>query len=235
MDKNDILLRLFKAIQENSDNEHLDFALPGYAARQLISYQAIREDLMQCLASIKELMEKDHNQVVRTALWYSTISLYGKCFTDASTSKSSKLEVKDCFTVGQGLHGVHEQLMDLRHNLVAHRGETIQEIGIAYLRLRLHDSARGAHVRQGKFKIPKDLNVIVELLEHLIAVCEMKFEKATEKAWDHMMKTYTPTQMALLKIGGPNINQAITEKFNPENPEPPAKIERPEFSGEKFV
>lgn len=213
MEKKDVISKLIKSIQEGVDDETLAFALPGYAGRQLVSYQAIRNDLIQCLNSVKELMGNNHNEVVRTALWYSSISLYGKCFTDASTSKSSKLESKDCFTKGDKFIGVHEQIMHLRHNLVAHRGDTIQEVGIAYLKVRLSDMAIGGHVRQGRFKIPENLNVFADLLQYLIEICEQKFEKATSKAWDHMTSTYTPEEIALLKIAGPTVKNPINSNI----------------------
>ncbi|GAB2564486.1 hypothetical protein [Spirosoma aerophilum] len=202
-------LRVVEAIKYSNNGVFIDFVLPGYAATQLIGYQSMLSDLNLCLDAAKKLIDDEntnYDATIKTCLWHTIIALYGKCFTDATTSKSPKLEVKDCqFNTDLMLLETHNHLIELRHNFVAHRGETAQDVGIAYLRLHSVSLEKGVWVNQIKRNYPEEKNVAsyIRLIEHLIYVVEAKFEKAAHKAWDHMLSQYTPKQMAFLKIAGP--------------------------------
>jgi hypothetical protein len=191
-------------IQQDNDGNHVDLAVPGYLAKPLITYQSMREDLTLCLNAVNLLVEPQENQIVSTSLWHTFIILYGKCFTDASSSKSSKLEPKDCFSEG-GLLVIHERLMELRHNFVAHRGSTEHEFGFAYLTMNLQTYERQARVKQIKRHTPdsEEISNYITLVTNLIRVVESKFKRAAEKTWSHMLEKFTPEELGSFKIAGP--------------------------------
>ena len=206
-DTNNVRLRIIEKIQSKNDGEHIEFALPNYIGKNLIAYQSMRGDILLCLDASQKLLSnnREYDDTIRGSLWRTIIALYGKCFIDATGSKSPKLEVKDCAFDEPILLETHNKLLQLRHNFVAHRGETDQDIGVSYLKLRLSDLKRSVWVSQHKRNSPDnaDLENYIFLFKHLINVVESKFEKLAEKAWDHMLRTYTIEQLALLKISGP--------------------------------
>jgi len=179
--------------------------LPGYAGKKVIAYNSMRTDLILCKNAIAKLINEDHGEVVTASLFHTFIILYGKCFTDASSSKSPKLEISDFNEKNEHLIVTHEEIMDMRHNFVAHRGSTEHEVGFAYLKLNINDYSRQVKVKQLKRGRPKkeSLTDYEKLLNYLIEVCESKFYAAGVKAWKHMLKEYSPDMMAELKIAGP--------------------------------
>ncbi len=60
--------------------------------RKIIGFQSIREDLLLAKASTEKLLEEDQNSILKASLWYSSLALYGRCFTDAAESQYPKLE-----------------------------------------------------------------------------------------------------------------------------------------------
>lgn len=194
-----------EAIESENDNEHIDFMLPGYAGKRVIAYNSMRADLLLCKNSITKLINEDNDEVVTASLFHTVIILYGKFFTDASSSKSPKLELSDFNEENKYLIDTHEEIMEMRNNFVAHRGNTEHEVGFAYLKLNINDYSRQVKVKQLKRGRPKkeSLTDYEKLLDYLIDVCESKFYAAGVKAWKHMLKEYTPDMMAQLKIAGP--------------------------------
>ncbi|UYZ64871.1 hypothetical protein [Hymenobacter weizhouensis] len=210
MNQETALEYLLEKIRQANDGNHVDFALPGYAAKNLLAYHGIREDLLLCLDATEELLATTHNKTITASLWYTVIALHGKCFTDASAAGLPKLE-KDCFDSTQtDLLATHERLMDLRHRFLAHRGITDNEFGVAYLTMNLQTYARQAQIKSVKRNMPDRAELLNyrALLVHLIAKVEQKFEKTARKAWRHMLDTYTPQELAHLKLAGPVTDSA---------------------------
>ena len=205
MDEKEAIKKIIETIQQENDGEHIDYIIPGYAANKVIGYQSMRHDLMLCKDAIIKLLKDDHNETISSALFYTFIALYGKCFTDASSSKSPKFDRTDFSKDHQHLLDTHNEIMDMRHNFVAHRGSTQHEIGFAYLKLNTKDYSRQVRVKQIKRTGPKpeNLSKYIELLDYLIALSEKKFYDAGVKVWDHMLKEYPPDMMAGLKLSGP--------------------------------
>jgi hypothetical protein len=206
MDKDKAIRAIFDGIKNRNDGENIDFAIPGYAAKKLVTYQSILGDLTLCRdATIKLTKEKlDHTTTI--SLFHTIIILYGKCFTDAKSSKSSKLEIKDCFDEKDNeLLRTHKNILDIRHNFVAHRGNTEHEVGVAFLRLNIKDLSRQVRVEQIKRRMPEltELPMYVKLFDHIIAVVEKKFQKEANKVWDHMITAYKPEYLAMLIIARP--------------------------------
>jgi hypothetical protein len=95
--------------------------------------------------------------------------------------------------------------MDLRHNFIAHRGNTTNEINFGYLKMNVETLQRSVHTKQLKRQLPNDGDIIRynDLLTHLIDLITQKLYKHADKVWKHMMSTFTPEQIAMLKIAGP--------------------------------
>lgn len=197
--------QILDSIRNQNDGIHIDYLLPGYAAKKIISYQSMRRDLLLCLDAAKRLHKREFDDITGSSLWYMLISLHGRCFTDATEGGFSKLEKDDCFGDDKILLETHEELMRLRHNFVAHRGNNINEFGVGYLRLNIKTFERGVQVKQLKREKPSTSTSLmyVKLIEHLIAVVEKKFEKNALKVWSHMLQHYKPETMGKLKIAGP--------------------------------
>lgn len=201
MSQEDNLRRIIEVIREENDGHHIDFVVPGYAATKVIAYQGIRQDLIFCKKYVKRLFI-ENDPLVSSSLLYSFLVLYARCFTDSS---SCKLEAADFSEDYNHLLNIHKEIMDMRHNFVAHRGETEHETGLAFLKLNIQDYSRRVVVKQIKrvFPVREQLVQYSELLDFLTKVAENKFKKAGEKVWKHMLQEYTAEDMALMKIAGP--------------------------------
>jgi len=206
MDKETAIKAILEKIQYENDGQYVDFAVPGYASKKLKAYQSMRGDLLLCKNAITKLTKEKFDDTITTSLYHTIIILYGKCFTDATSSKSPKLEIADCFDdKAPELLTTHKDIMELRHNFSAHRGSTENEIGIVYLKLNIKTFPRGANGKRLKRRMPKteDLPKYLKLFEHIINIVEAKFEKEVKKVWEHMLKEYKPEHLAMLKIAGP--------------------------------
>ena len=83
---------------------------------------------------------------------YSLISLYGRCFTEASKNSFPKLESNDIFQEGDGNFETHNFIMELRHNFIANSGDTESEIGISYMLVPKDDKIENSQIRFGQLK-----------------------------------------------------------------------------------
>ncbi|MBL7869262.1 MAG: hypothetical protein JNM71_14695 [Flavobacterium lindanitolerans] len=195
---------ILKIIERENDGTTLDFVVPGYVAKPAVAYQSMREDLILCRNAILESLNPAYNEVVKISLFHSVVVIYGKCFTDSTHSKSPKLEISD-LGGDKDLLKSHKEIMDMRHNLVAHRGSIEHDLGFTYLSLDAKTLARQVRVKQIRkkgFKI-EDYKRYLILIDYLIDVVEKKFAKAAAKIWTHLLENFKPEQLALLKIAGP--------------------------------
>jgi hypothetical protein len=201
--------RLQKEIQKNNNGETIEFVIPGYAAKKIVAYQSMREDLLLCRESIKELLSGQYNETIMSSLFYTTIILYGKCFTDSTSSKSSKLELSDFGDGNEDLIQFHQEIMDMRHNFVAHRGSTDHDFGLPYMSLWLNDLSVEIKVRQLKRIKFADKKIFdySRLIEYLIKVVEDKFSKAGEKVFSHLFESFTVDQLMSFLIATPRDNK----------------------------
>jgi hypothetical protein len=205
MSTEDNIRRIIESIRDENDGLHLDLIIPGYSANKVIGYQGIRQDLFACKDYVNSLISTEHSPTIGSSLLYSFIALYGRCFTDASSSSSPKLERTDFSSDQDELLDLHDEIMSMRHNFVAHRGSTDHETGFAYIKLNTEDLSVQVQVKQVKRAFPEasKLNSYIVLLNHLIAVAEARFEKAGIRAWKHIREEYTGEMFAQLKIAGP--------------------------------
>lgn len=207
MDKETTIKAIIEKIKLENDGNHIDFVIPGYAAKRLVAYQSMREDILLCKESLSRIMG-GFDEVVTLSLYHTFIILYGKCFVKPTHIKSPKLETKDCFTENDAeLFQVHKEIIELRHNYTAHRGSTENEIGFAFLKLNIEDLTRHVRVKQIKRRMPKteDLPKYLKLFDHLIGIVESKFQREANKVWDQMLEQFKPEELAMFKIAEPTI------------------------------
>jgi hypothetical protein len=206
MDKKQAIEKIVELIQNEKDGNYVDFALPGYAAKKIIGYQSMRQDLLLCRESLLKLLSQEFDETISSCLYYTFIALYGKCFTKPSYSKYPKLE-EDIFEKDDygHLYDTHKQIMEFRHNFIAHRGSTQNEFALAYLRLDVRNLGRHVYVKQLKRNRPTKENLpqYLELLDYLTSIVEKKFYEAGVKVWTHILKSYPPELFAELKLAGP--------------------------------
>lgn len=204
LDKNtERMLALLTQAQQTYSDEYLLVAVPGFLSRKFIGYCSMRDDLIRASEYIKLLRSKP-DQIIESALAYSLISLYGKCFTDASRSSSPKLEAASLFTAGESNYDTHIYIMELRHNFIAHRGETDSEVGVAFMLVPKKDDPDKSQIRFSQLKqisfSEKDLDRIESLILFLLDILMEKIKKVGQKVHDDMLKLFTPNQLALMMI-----------------------------------
>ena len=129
------------------------FTTSEMKVRKYQAYCAMKHDMVLIDKYLGIIDYKTFDNTVNSALVYSIISIYGKCFTDAKSSKSPKLEALKIFTEQENIK-THEYLMNLRHHFIAHRGSTDSEIESTfglYNRTTKTTKIEYARVKQMKF------------------------------------------------------------------------------------
>lgn len=200
--KNDRLISLIKAAKNQYSDNYFVLAVPHFIAKKFLTYCSMLDDLERVQVFTQRLKEEE-DKITRSAFLYSIISLYGKCFTDATHEKLPKLEPAFIFN-GQDDHlKTHEHLMNLRHNFIAHRGETDNETVMAYI-LVPKDSQS---VEQSQLRFTQltqlyfdtgMLNQIEELVSFLLEFIKERLEKSGQKAYEGFMNAFTPEQMTFM-------------------------------------
>lgn len=143
--KEEALNLVIQKIRQEQGDAQLYFPLPQYT-KKAKAYMAMNTDMEFMLEAIDELISfkstENKKEFLEKALWVFFIITYGKCFTDASKSKQTKLESSECFKgEGEKLLILHNEIMRMRHEFVAHRGDTEFEQAILYLKT-LDDNLR---------------------------------------------------------------------------------------------
>lgn len=199
--KTDRLIHLIKQAQEQYSNEYLVIAIPGFISKKFIAYCAMKEDLELILEYIDILRQKTIG-TIKSSLTYSSISLYGKCFTDASKNSFPKLESTNLFQEGDGNFETHNFIMELRHQFIAHRGDTESEVGISYMLVPKNDKVENSQIRFGQLKqvafSEDDLNRIEKLIKFLLEKILDKIQKSGQKVYEGMLNIFTPEQLTLM-------------------------------------
>ncbi|WP_448606364.1 hypothetical protein [Paenimyroides ceti] len=195
--KEERLIRLIKNAQEEFGDEYFIAAVPGFMSKKFIAYCAMKEDVLLILEYIN-ILRKKPNFILESSLSYSLISLYGKCFTDASKSSFPKLE-SNIFNGNDVLKETHEYLMKLRHQFIAHRGDTESEIGISYMIIpkknqELKTQIRFRQVKQKSFN-DEDLNRFENQMDFLHSFLLEKIQKTGQKLHDKYLDIFSPEEI----------------------------------------
>lgn len=191
-----------KAKDKYSEN-YLVIVAPIALSKKFIAYCAMKEDLQLVLQYISEL-RKNPQKVIKSALSYSLIALYGKCFTDASKNSFPKLEPTELFKEANSNLDTHNYLMELRHQFIAHRGKTENEVGISFLLVPKKGPLDITEVRFSQLKMVgfsnKDLDRFETLTNFIIEKLIDKIQKSGQKVQDGMLNLFTSKQLTFLTI-----------------------------------
>lgn len=197
------LAHLLKEAQAEFSERHLVIAIPGFLSKKFIGYCSMKEDLELSLEYIK-LLRSRPEKIIRSALTFSLISLYSKCFTDASKNNYPKLEPHNLFKDEIDYQKTHDFLIDLRNQFIAHRGKTEHEVGIAYIAMPKEDQGEKTQLRFSQLKktsfSDEDLNNIEPLIQFVIKILLEKIQKSGQKVHDTMLNLFTTEQLTMMMI-----------------------------------
>jgi len=205
-EKEEGLRFIWEKIKNENDGNHIDFAIPGYLQKKMETLHAMLEDVSICKNAALTLLEKKYDDpLIKKCCFYSMIVLYGKCFTDASNAKRTKLEARDVISdLNPTLITTHQKIMKIRHNYVAHNGDDENDYGFVYLKLNIRTLMR--EVKSKKIRRSsldkQDLRYFVELCQNVLDKIETMAHKYAERVWKNMLKDY---DLSMLKIAGPRI------------------------------
>jgi hypothetical protein len=188
---------------KKSIDTDLKFAIPHDLSRNVISMNSIRDDLRfakYCsieLRNIKEKSERDIDKsntiLIEACLWQSIIMHYGRCFTDASIASMPKLEPSDCFkNDNKEYFKTHTELMRLRHDFIAHRGDTHNEQAVVILNVPNNMDLLKSHISVHAVKAYgpsiEEIENNILLFDFLIEFVGNKMEKRVDKMLDSILK-----------------------------------------------
>ncbi|WP_396162651.1 hypothetical protein [Flavobacterium sp.] len=200
-DKNERLINLVKLIQEEYAEEHYIYAIPGFLSRNFNAYCSMKQDLELLLKYIHEIVHGNHSDIIKSSLTYGIISLYGKCFTDASYYKSAKLESKYLFKDDSDNQKTHEYLMKLRHHFIAHRGDTESEVTVAFMLINKADNIE-SQIRYKRLKRSglsgEKLHEINNLAKYLISYLEERIQKSGEKLNKALFNLFSQEELSIM-------------------------------------
>lgn len=204
MDKtHDRIIQLLKQAQARFADDHMVIIIPSFLSKKFVGYCSMREDLLLTIEYIN-LLRKNSDKVIKSALSYSLISLYGKCFTDASKNNYPKLESDYIFKDEPSNLETHKFLIELRHQFIAHRGKTESEVGLAYLAVPKEDSLEKSQVRFSQLKLTSfsdvDLDRIEKLVVFLIEKIMEKIQATGKEVHNTMLKVFSAEELGLMMI-----------------------------------
>lgn len=192
METKDIRLQslLEKIKLENSDS--YNYLIPKIFSKQLLDYDSIRNDLVHVIDATKNLLylkrKNSGNYTLRTCIWHSIIITYGKCFTDATKSKRTKLEINSIFKKEDKVkRGTHFKLMELRHGYIAHRGDNENDISVVFLKVPKNEKMdfKSSYYRIKSLRCASpsysELEDYLRLFESVLEVVLDKLQKQGEK------------------------------------------------------
>jgi len=199
--KTEHLVRLIKKAQALYAEDYLVVAIPGFLSKKFIAYCAMKEDLERNLEYIR-ILRTNPDPIIKSALTYSLIALYGKCYTDASKNSFPKLEAKNFIEIESPLFETHNFLMDLRHQFIAHRGDTESEIGVSYMLIPKLDGieqsqVRFSQVKQNSFS-GEDSDMFEKLFIHTITYLKEMIQKNGQKIYEAFFEMFTPEQITFM-------------------------------------
>ncbi|MES2396319.1 MAG: hypothetical protein V4549_09965 [Bacteroidota bacterium] len=198
-----VIRQLIEKVKQENNGEYLDFAIPGFLAKGIIGYQSMRADLQLMISACEILSSANLHPTIVASLWHTIIGAYGKCFTDAKSAKHPKLEPSECFAKDNiKFLEAHTEIMELRHNFIAHRGSTDEEIGIGIVRMNIETLQRQIKVKQIKRIKPSSekLQSYIKLFNFLLIVVETKYEVSANKIAKYLVEAFTAKELAMMRI-----------------------------------
>lgn len=134
-------IRILEAYKQQYPDQ-IKLFVPGPFSKRFNSLYSIRTDLEYLINAQTELSDitqaeqkgliESNLQTVKTALWYSMVAIYGKCFTQNDAGKT-KLDSSKCFKDRPDLLTIHDKLMRIRHGYISHRGDNEYDVSLVTL------------------------------------------------------------------------------------------------------
>ena len=185
--------------------DQIYYVLSNHISKQWIGYVSIKLDLEY----VKKLVEKiilpsvkDMDEEIIKSLWITSVIIYGKCFT-SSKGRKIILDEKNFFKTNFKLKSLHKDLMTLRHNYIAHAGNSIFENIEPRIRLANRDGILFPHlVYQGYTLKGFDKNValnFIDLINEILIWLEQKIENVGSLILDEEGKKSHGKMIRLMK------------------------------------
>ncbi len=177
--------------------QYYNILVPEKLGKKMVGLNSIREDILFCQYVLEEIIErkkqKNQNAIFDWCSWYSTIVVYGRCFTKTAHHSKSKLEVKDCFKNSDtDLFKLHDELINLRHTFLAHRGESHAEQGLLFFQMPKVRKSHTAqfHVESVHAERPTDFapEEYVKLFAHIKTIVEEMMKKYSYRLETRMIE-----------------------------------------------
>lgn len=194
--RDDLIKKYIEYIKQDSPDFY-NYIIPEQYTLKLTSYISIQDDLIFAVNATKKLIEihtkyptpqENPEMIYEPGLWYSIIVTYGKLFTDASNAKRSKLEEREIFDSldkTNELYNTHTDLMDLRHNFVAHRGDSDLDNILIILKIpkSLDPTKMAFDVKtvRAYAQGTQYFHNYLKLFNYILPIIETKIEKQSEK------------------------------------------------------
>ena len=199
--------KLREKIQEISEsrNETLSLTLEFEVAKNYANFKRISEDLKfvkesaLLLKKIEEDKSKTISQeqrLIRQGLFFSLIFIYAKCFTDSSRSKNTgKLEKRDHLKgASEEILKTHDELMDIRHNYLAHGVDNSHEEIITKLHFFTTENKKEVMTKLGYEGLrsftssSEQINRIMKLVDLVIINLNKKMSKLNKAVMKIIME-----------------------------------------------
>lgn len=194
---------LEQEIINDADPNCVYFKFPSEFSKTIISYQNMLSDLSFCHSALIRLRDQKLDDVMAPCAFFSFVIIYGRCFTDASKSSYSRLD-ESVFVANSNLLQTHIKIMNLRHDYVAHRGNSEENLGIAYMIFNIQTLQPAAHGKSISRVTPdkEDYGSYLNLLEFLMHRLREKFVKASIKVWNRLRENYSDSKISEMIIAG---------------------------------
>ncbi|GEM_PF-2270604 len=209
----EIFKGLIEQMVDDDQDEFCRIQLPGFMANKLRGYFGIKSDLNLIRTTFLDYCNPDLN-INRPVYYYMIVILYGKCFTNAASASHPNLEKKDV-AKRKDLLEIHLELMDTRHNFIAHRGVTSQDDAVVYLTFEKKNPMNfRAGAKRGKREHFNGENPkkYVELFDYLICLVDERVQNLSKRLFKRLLEEFTNEELSLMLIPSKEIDTDALKK-----------------------
>ena len=191
-------LEIIDSLIKDAENEYLEkniiIYIPQLISKSFRAYCSMQGEIEDILSFI-EIYQNIKNSYITASLTFSIITMYGKLFTDASKGKNPKLEAAQVFKDNPDLITIHNSLMKIRHNYIAHRSSSNKDISIAYMMMPKHEyNEERIPVEFRQYKMvcfsSNEISDIKTICKFLNKYLSNTIEKSGQKMRDSFLENY---------------------------------------------
>jgi len=136
-------------------------------AKRCLALARIENELAQAV-KFTRMIDKNQNGHVNLAFWHAAIMSYGRCFSN-SWGRGTTLEKDHVEQAGSSFVAIHDDIMDLRNQYVAHAGNHTQEIDRIAVSLKGSPAPKG--VNNTYYFLISQMGPKTESREPLVDLC----------------------------------------------------------------